>query len=439
MRVRRKLTSKGRSLRDSFSFMQGNILVITVTWVLGMFCRSMAFPYASLFILALGGASTQIGFINSLRPLAGLIVFPLAGYLADVVGRVGLIALGGYLSGVIYLMYVFAPSWEMIALATLLQGFTVFQFPATSAIIADSLPPNSRGKGIATMNTLSGTLAIFSPYLAGLILNIYGVNMGMRYLYGALAVAYLVSATINLRYLRETPGRSEEKLNLSNLARTLRNAYSGIPATLRQLPPSLQALAAVIILGFMANAVATPFWVVYAVEHIGLSPVEWGLILLVETTLRNLMYIPAGVAVDRYGRMRCIQAALLLSLASIPLFIFTTSFVEVLLIRSTLAISTAFFIPASSALMADTVSSEMRGRVMAAIGRGTVLIGSASGGTGGPGVGFVVTIPLMAASIAGGYLYAYNPNYPWLFASITALTSTVLSVLFIRDPKEAEI
>ena len=431
--------SQGRSLRDVFRFMQGNILVLTVTGVLGMFCRSMVFPYASLYILALGGGSTQIGFVNSLSPLAGLIMFPISGYIADRAGRVRLIALGGYLSGAILLMYIFAPHWEVIALAGMLQGFMVFQFPPSSAIIADSLSPQNRGTGIATMNTIAGALAIFAPYLAGVIVNIYGVNMGMRALYGVMMVAYLASATINLHFLKETSHRSGENLSLPNLPRVLRDAYRGIPTMLRQLPHSLRALTVVIMLGFMANAIASPFWVVYGVEHIGLSSVEWGLILLVETLLRNLMYIPAGAVVDRYGRTKPILASLLLSLVSIPLFVFSANFIQVLLIRSAVAVTNAFFIPACSALMADTVPRDMRGRVMAAIGRGTVMIGAASGGTGGPGMGFLITIPVMIASISGGYLYAHNPAYPWFFVLVATMISLAVSALFIRDPKEAEI
>jgi len=430
---------KARALSHVLGFMHGNILVLTVTRVLGMFCRSMVFPYASLYILALGGEPAQIGFVNSLSPLAGLIVFPIAGYLADRAGRVKLIALAGYFSGAVLLMYVFAPSWKAIAVAGLLQGFTVIQFPPTSAIVADSLSPRNRGIGIATMNTIAGALAIFAPYLAGALLDAYGVSTGMRILYGVMAVAYLASATINLRFLKETSHRSGEKLGFSHLLEMFRSAYNGIPTTLKRLPRSLKALTAVVILGFMANAVAGPFWVVYASEHIGLPSTEWGLILLVETALRNLAYIPAGVVVDRYGRTKCVLASLLLSLVSVPLFVFSVNFTQVLLIRSAVAITNAFFVPACSALMADTIPRDMRGRVMAAIGRGAVMVGAASGGTGGPGMGFIITIPVMLASILGGTLYSRNPAHPWGFVSIAMAVSVVLSALFIRDPKKAEI
>jgi MFS family permease len=418
--------------------MNGNILVLTVTRVLGMFSRSMVFPYASLYILALGGEPAQIGLINSLRPLAGLIMFPIAGYIADHAGRVKLIALGGYLSGFILLLYVFAPSWEAIALAGLLQGFVVFQFPPTSAIIADSLSPQTRGKGIATMNTLSGALAMFSPFLAGAVLDLYGEEAGMRLLYGGMMVVYLLSATINLRFLKETSARSE-KLVLSSLPREFRNAYGAIPTMLRQLPRSLKTLAVVIVLGFTSNAVASSFWVVYAKEQIGLASKEWGLILLIETLLRNLLSVLSGVMVDRYGRTKFILASLLLALVSIPLFVFSSTLIHVLLVRSAIAVANAFFTPACSALMADTVPRGMRGRVMAAIGRGAVMLGPAAGGTGGPGMGFLITLPVMLGSIAGGYLYGHNPTLPWFFALGATAISLLLSALFLRDPKQAEI
>jgi MFS family permease len=430
---------KSRSLRSTFSFMAGNILVFSVTDLLGNFARAMVFPYASLYILALGGDARQIGFVNSLAPFAGLIMFPIAGYIADQTSRIKLIVLGNYLSVAVVLMFVLAPSWELIALATLLRGFVVLQFPARSALIADSLSPRDRGRGIATMNTISTGLAIFAPYIAGTVIDSYGANMGVRTLYGVMMILYLASAIINLRFLKEIGLHSEEGLNISRLSSVLKDAYRGIPAMLRQLPPSLKALTGVIVLSFMANGVASPFWVVYAVEQIGLSPAAWGLILLLETVLRLLMFIPAGMLVDRWGRTASLLAALLLSLVAIPLFVFATSFTSVLLIRATVAIAFATAIPACTALMADTVPRGIRGRVMAAIGQGGIMIGPAGGGTGGPAMGFMIILPLMVASLAGGYLYAQNPAYPWFFVLITTAISIVLTFLFIRDPQKAEV
>jgi MFS family permease len=116
-----------------------------------------------------------------------------------------------------------------------------------------------------------------------------------------------------------------------------------------------------------------------------------------------------------------------------------TGFTHILLIRAAVAIANAFFMTGCAALMADMVPREIRGRVMAAIGRGAVMLAPASGGTGGPGVGFIITIPLMLASLLGGYLYEYNPVSPWFFVSIATAISVILAAIFVRDPHKAEM
>jgi len=184
------ITLKPVPFRKQLAFMQGNILVLTITQALGTLCRSMVFPYASLYILALGGSPERIGLVTALSPLAGLLVFPISGHLADRSGRVKLIALGGYLSSAVLLLYVLAPSWQLLALGGFLSGFMVFQFPPTSAIIADSLTPEERGKGVAIMNMISGAVGLVAPYFAGVIIDACGDETGARILYGIMTVIY---------------------------------------------------------------------------------------------------------------------------------------------------------------------------------------------------------------------------------------------------------
>ncbi|MBN2336028.1 MFS transporter [Candidatus Bathyarchaeota archaeon] len=425
-----------QAIRERFSFMRGNMLVLTVRQVIGMFCRQMVFPYASLFILSVGGTSEQIGVVNSLRPLAGLLMFPLSGYLTDRAGRVKLIALAGYLGALGMLLYVFAPSWEWIALGALIQGFMVFQFPPTSAMLADSLSVENRGTGIATMNMLATAFSMFSPYIAGVLLDALGVDYGMRVLYGLLAFSSLVGAVLVSRYMRETVER-EGFGSLPPVGTILRESYSGIPGLLGELPLPVKALGVVMALGFIGNAVSSPFWVVFVVDEIGLSSTGWGLILLLETILKTVLIIPAGVLVDERGRSRVLLFAVLVSLVSMPAMIFARGFYDVLLIRLVTGVAGALLVPASTALMADYVPSELRGRVMAAIGRGSLMVGSAGGGTGGPGMGYLFTVPVMAGSILGGVLYALDPSYPWVCLFALAALQAAAIMLYVRDPEEA--
>ena len=343
------------------------------------------------------------------------------------------------MSSAIILLYLFAQSWHWVAVARLLQGFAVLQFPASSAIIADSLSPESRGRGIATMTTLSGVLAIMAPFAAGVLLDSWGIDTGMRVLYGIMAAAYALGATINLVFIKETTGPRAERVEISHLSGTFRNAYTGIPSLLARSPRTLRVLGVIIILGFVANGVASPFWVVYAKTHIGLSAAQWGLVLLMESAVGHMVRIPAGFLSDRYGRTGFILAALLLGGAAMPMFVFARTIGQVMAIRCLIALTMAFFGPSCGALMADIVPRDIRGRVMAAIGRGSVMIGAASGGTGGPGVGYLTIIPLAVAALAGGILYEWNPASPWALVLAVCAIALALTALFVRDPKQAEI
>ena len=68
---------------------------------------------------------------------------------------------------------------------------------------------------------------------------------------------------------------------------------------------------------------------------------------------------------------------------------------------------------------------------------GGILLGMV-GGAGGPAVGYLIIPPLMIASLAGGLLYTLNPVYPWVLSALTGLISIILTILYVRDPKQAE-
>jgi MFS family permease len=397
----------------------------------------MVLSYSSLYVLAVGGNNAQIGLINSLRPLAGLIMFPLSGYLTDRTGRVKLIALAGYLSALTMLLYIFAPSWEWIALGSLVQGFMVFQFPPTSAILADSLNPSSRGLGIATMSTLANAFAIISPYVAGYTLELLGVKKGMRVLYGLLAGVSAVNATLVIKYLQETTESTHEVKDLKIIS-VLKETYTGIPELVSKMPLSVKALGIVLSFSFISNGIASPFWVVYATEEIGLSTIGWGLILLFESILKTAFLIPAGVVSDRYSRTISLLTAVALTLVAFPMMIIAKTFIQVLAIRILVGLAGALYFSSSTALMADYIPKKMRGKVMAAIGRGSVIVGAVGGGTGGPGMGYLFTIPVMASSILGGVLYNLNPNYVWMVLLLVTVIQISLIILFIRDPENVE-
>ncbi len=89
------------------------------------------------------------------------------------------------------------------------------------------------------------------------------------------------------------------------------------------------------------------------------------------------------------------------------------------------------------ALMADLVPRASRGQMMAAIGQGGIMLGGVAN-PGGPSVGYLIIPPVMLGALAGGFLYALNPVYPWIAATAAGLLAVLLTVGFVRDPREVE-
>jgi MFS family permease len=78
--------------------------------------QSLANPYFLLYILALGGSVEQIGLITAVGGLAGLILYPLGGYVADMKGRVKLVG---------FSTFAWAASFIFLARAPYFGGFLI--------------------------------------------------------------------------------------------------------------------------------------------------------------------------------------------------------------------------------------------------------------------------------------------------------------------------
>jgi MFS family permease len=417
--------------------LSGNILVFTLTDLVGNFARSMVFPYASLFILALGGDAALIGLVAFLSQLAGLVLLPIAGHISDHADRVHLIVLAGVITSLPLLIMILTPGWQGIALASLLTGMVVFQFPAYASLMADSLSAQGRGQGFGVYRVFSSWLAIFGPFLGGAIIQRYSTNLGIRILYSVMLVIYLVSTFFQMRFLKETSHTPREALRLPVLWNALTRSYRGIPGLVRLMPGPLRALALVVVLCFVMSGLTGSFWVVYATGQQGLTVEEWGLILLIEAVAKLALFIPAGYIVERRGRSASLIVALAIYTLATPLFALAHGFTPVLFARLVMAVAYALASLACLTLMADLTPRRTRGQGMAALGQGGIELG-AVGAPGGPALGYLIIPPLMIASLASGLLYTLNPAAPWAGSTIAGLAALAISAAFIRDPERAE-
>ncbi|MCD6480456.1 MFS transporter [Candidatus Bathyarchaeota archaeon] len=413
--------------------LRGNVLVIMLSNVIRQLTLFVTFPFFSLYIRALGGSNRVIGLVNALRPLSYMFLYPLAGGIADAYGRVKAIILSGYFSIPIFLLYAIAPDWRILAAAVLIAGIRVIQFPASSAILADSMPREVRGRGYAIVTSLPSLVGILSPFIGGYLISLYGVERAMRLLYVLAAAASGLIATISLRFLKETLPPRRRNIDPKRL---LIDSYRDFMEVIRGLPRGLKLYALILVLSTFSLGLSTPYWVVYAKDVIGLKPYEWGVILTMLSLVYSILTLPAGLVIDRYERRKIIALCLAVAVAPILAFPFSKGFYQTLLTMLPIAIVNAFLFPTAGALMADMTPREMRGRVMAALGRGMLIINYRGGGGGGPGMGFFLTIPSILGFLLGGLIYEVNPLYPWLILASTTLVNAVLALMLKGESEE---
>jgi MFS family permease len=420
-----------KSIRE---IMRGNLLVFTLGDAVRQLSMFVTFPYFSLYVVALEGSPVDIGIVNSLRPLLSLFIYPIAGYLSDRYNRVRIIAITGYLTSTLWLVFMLAPDWRVLALGNLLLGAMTFYFPAANSLMADSLPENRRGAGYSLWIAIPSAFGIISPYIGGYLTTAWGVIPAMRFLYAATFIASLCIATMNLRFLKdETKHRSEA--GNESIESVVMNSYRDIFKVLQWLPRNLKIYTLILATSFFFNNLTSSYWVIYAIDVIGLDKLQWGFALLITSLVNVLLLLPAGTLVDKIGAKRALTLALFASSIPLILFPYSRGLWGVAINITLVSIVSTFLISSAPAYMAESVPPQMRGRVMAALGQGMLLINMRGVGTGGPGMGAVLTIPTIIGSLLGGFIYQISPQLPWLLMGTAMIISASISALFIKSSK----
>ena len=116
-------------LQSEFGFIQGNFLLLLMSWLILDFCAELPATYFSLYVKALGGTAVSLGIFGAVEMIArGFVQIP-GGYIADRYGRKWIIMTMTALAGLSRLIYIFAPTWEWLVLGAAVMRALVFMIP----------------------------------------------------------------------------------------------------------------------------------------------------------------------------------------------------------------------------------------------------------------------------------------------------------------------
>ena len=249
------------------------LLLFIGTMILANIAGQMDLPLRPLYVQELGANLNQIGLFFTLGAIAPLLFQIYGGWLSDSVGRLQAIAIGS-LGGVLgYVVYIFAPSWEWLLIASVFSSMAfAFVGPSFSAFIAENSTEANRGKVYGIMQMMYTIVGVIGPPVGGLIAQ----GLSFKTMFVVAGALYAAAAFIRILMARYAGKNKESQPRLEK-------------PTFANLKSSLVAIFGMIMAGGIvtwifitdgisdiANGMGTQLTPLYLENIMGLSLIEIG-------------------------------------------------------------------------------------------------------------------------------------------------------------------
>ena len=382
-----------------------NITAMIIMVVLIGLGEKMAERFLPLYILAIGGSNLAVGFLNALdNLLSALYSFP-GGYLSDKIGYKKALILFTLTAMLGYLVVIIFQSWLAVFIGSVLFiSWSAVSLPAVMSLISKAVPVNKRAMGVTIHSLVRRIPMSLGPLLGGTIISIYGTAAGIRI---SFIVAFIlgIAAILVILFLME-----DETVTLKNRLKDFRG--------LKSFNPALRNLLVSDILIRFAEQIPYAFVVVWAVNNIGITAFEFGILTVIEMVTAMLVYIPVAYFADKYYKKPFIFIT----------FIFFTIFPMIIFLsRSFTALIAAFIIrglkefgePTRKSLIMDLAPDDAKAETF-----GTYYL--------------LRDIIVSIAAISSAFLWNISPFTNFFTAFLCGLIGTIWFGIWGKDFKETE-
>jgi len=405
-------------LKKEFSFIQGNYLILILSWILMDFAGELAAPYYPEYVRQLGATESIVGAIGFVAFLAlALVQFP-GGFLADKYGRKWLVSTLTFGVALSYIFFAIAPTWHFILIGTLVANLCLLYQPALLAMMADSMPAERRGMGYSIVNLIMSVTTTPAAAVGLALVVQYGLVGGLRIGYVIVVVFFLAAATLRSR-LKESIKANSEKMRISEL-------LSSYPKALREgmdvwkiVPISTLFLFISGLLMRFSFAMSQSIMLFYALDVLLISEAMWGLATIALFSTMIVFAFPVGKLIDKIGRKAPLILSSLVMVPAIYLLIYG-DVVRLFIALPLFGIGQLLAMSAYQSLLADLVPRELRGKV----------IGSSN---------FFSYIFMAFGSLMGGVLYeTVSPQLPFHLMIAFIIPSMFLILFLVHEPEKRE-
>ncbi|PYJ71695.1 MAG: MFS transporter [Verrucomicrobia bacterium] len=399
--------SPGRRLADFFGLKRNLVILLIAIFVIGA-GEELWMRFVPKYLQAVGSTVFVIGLYDALRTLLGAIYAYPGGVLVDIWGHRRAFIIFNSVSIVGYALVLLVPHWAaVIAGMFLFLSWTCFSLPATFSLVGAALEANRHSMGVGIQSVIKRLPIMIAPIFGGMLIDRFGIINGVRI---ALTTSVFLSAVTILvqGQLREERKAKIEKNGRWNFWRSLREFNS----------PMRRLLLSDILIRF-CERIPYAWVVIFAMDYIGVSAKQVGVLTTVEMLAATACIIPASYFADRHGREPFVITTFIL---------FTLFPISLLMSRSFSALVIAFAIrglkefgdTSRKALIIGYSESERRGQMIGAYY-------------------LVRDLVVSTGALLGAYLWKLGPGLNFLGAAAFGVTGTIFYVKAIRRSRQSEL
>ena len=282
--------SPARRFAEFFGLKRNLVVLLLAIFVIGA-GEELWMRFVPKFLQALGATVFVIGLYDALRTLLGAVYAYPGGVIVDLWGHRRAFLTFNVVSIVGYALVLLVPHWAaVIAGMFLFLSWSCLSLPATFSLVAAALEANRHSMGIGVQSVIKRLPIMIAPFFGGLLIDRFGVIGGVRI---ALVISIVLSSATILvqRQLRDEPKEKSAPAEPWNFWQSLREFNS----------PMRRLLLSDILIRF-CERIPYAWVVIFAMDYIGVSAKEIGVLTALEMLAATLCIIPASHYADRYGR-----------------------------------------------------------------------------------------------------------------------------------------
>src|SRR5262245_52675483 len=353
-----------RQFAEFFGLKRNLVILLIAIFVIGA-GEELWMRFVPKYLLAVGATVFVIGLYDALRTLLGAIYAYPGGVLVDIWGHCRAFIIFHVVSIAGYALVLLVPHWAaVIAGMFLFLSWTCFSLPATFSLVGAALEANRHSMGVGVQSVIKRLPIMIAPILGGMLIDRFGIINGVRV---ALIITILLSALTILvqRQLREEPKEEVGAVQAELALDTPHTERWNFWRSLREFNSPMRHLLLSDILIRFCERVPYAWVVIFAMDYIGVSGRQVGVLTAVEMAVAMLCIIPASHYADRHRREPFVIATFVM---------FTLFPISLLFSRSFSALVIAFMIrglkefgdTSRKALIIGYSQSERRGQMVGA-------------------------------------------------------------------------